>query len=75
MNDAEQYLLCIVNAQDELPVIPLHHLMLKLHLPCMPRQIRRVATGQELAFSQCGDHTTVLYLACVTEAEFLLVTP
>lgn len=73
--DADQYLLCIVNAQDELPVIPLHHLMLKLHLPCVPRQIRRVATGQELAFSQCGDHTTVLYLACVAEAEFLLVTP
>ncbi|MBR4519049.1 MAG: beta-galactosidase, partial [Victivallales bacterium] len=71
--DDNQFLLCIVNAQDELPPIPLYNVMLKLHLPFKPVSIRQIATGQELPFTQCNE-TTSLFLAHIAEAEFLLIS-
>ena len=70
-----QYLLCIVNAQDELPVLPLYHVRLIFHLPVMPRQILRVGNGQALPFHQCADGTTEIYLEHIAEADFLAITP
>ena len=71
----EQYLLCIVNAQDELPVLPLYHVRLIFHLPVVPRQILRVGNEQALPFRQRADGTTEIYLEHIAEAEFLAIIP
>ena len=70
-----QYLLCIVNAQDELPVLPLYHVRLIFHLPVAPRQILRVGNGQALPFHQRTDGTTEIYLEHIAEADFLAIIP
>ena len=50
-DDGSRHLLCIVNAQDELPVIPLRDVSLHLALPFPVRRIIRVADGREVEFS------------------------
>ncbi|MBR4124873.1 MAG: beta-galactosidase trimerization domain-containing protein [Victivallales bacterium] len=68
-----QYLLCIVNAQDELPPIPLYNVLLKLHLPFKPACIRQLATEQDFTYTHRGDITSV-FLSRISEAEFLEIT-
>ncbi len=48
--DASRHLLCIVNAQNELPAIPLRDVELQLALPFPVRRIVRVADGSEVKF-------------------------
>ena len=70
----DQYIICIVNYQDELPPIPLHNVKLHLRLPCAPSRIRDVATGQDMPFSQCDD-ITIIPIPCTTEATFIQIIP
>ena len=67
-----QYVICIVNGQDELPPIPLHDVRLRLRLPCVPSCIRDVASGKAIHFTQDGDSTTVA-LPLIAEAVFLQI--
>jgi len=48
--DDSRHLFCIVNAQAELPVIPLRDVSLRLALPFPVRKITRVADGSEVGF-------------------------
>ena len=70
----DNYLLCIVNYQDELPPIPLHDVQLRLCLPCLPSRIIDVANGQAIPFTQSGN-TTAITLPRITEAAFLQIIP
>ena len=70
----DNYLLCLVNYQDELPPIPLHNVKLHLRLPCAPSRIIDVASSQEIPFTQNGS-TTTLTLPYITEASFLQIIP
>ena len=49
-DDGSRHLLCIVNAQAELPVIPLRDVSLRLALPFPVRKITRVADNSEVGF-------------------------
>jgi hypothetical protein len=44
-SDPQEYLLCIVNMQDELPVIPLHNVQLKVNFPAEVHSVTRVSDG------------------------------
>ena len=50
--DGSCHLFCIVNAQAELPVIPLRDVSLRLALPFPVRKITRVADGSEVGFDR-----------------------
>ena len=67
-----KYLLCLVNAQNELPVIPLHQVRLKLHWEVVPRAIHRISSGKAVPFTQ-QDGMTEMILDCIDEAEFLCI--
>ncbi|MCQ2353009.1 MAG: beta-galactosidase [Victivallaceae bacterium] len=63
-------LICIVNYQDDIPVIPLYQVKLTLELPGFSGKIIRVSDGGEVAYRKNGDLVT-LTLDKITEAEFL----
>ncbi|MBR6470325.1 MAG: beta-galactosidase trimerization domain-containing protein [Victivallales bacterium] len=67
-----KYLLCLVNAQNELPVIPLHQVKLKLHWDVMPRAIHCVSSGKAVPFTQ-QDGMTEITLEQIDETEFLCI--
>jgi len=67
--DGARHLLCLVNYQDELPVIPLHDIRLKLHLDFMPKAIRRVSTGETVPFAY-EQGTTSFDIDKLDEGEF-----
>ena len=58
-NDQSCHLLCIVNAQDELPLIPLREVSLQLALPFSVRRITRVADKSEVKF--CSENDLVCF--------------
>ncbi len=43
--DPQEYLLCLVNMQDELPVIPLHNVRLKINFPTEVHSVYRGSDG------------------------------
>ncbi|MBR4676283.1 MAG: beta-galactosidase trimerization domain-containing protein [Victivallales bacterium] len=70
--DGAGHLLCLVNYQDELPVIPLHNVRLKLHLEFTPKAIRRVSNGAMVPFA-IEDGIVVFSLAKLDEGEFFWI--
>ena len=70
--DGVRHLLCLVNYQDELPVIPLHDIRLKLHLDFTPKAIRRVSTGETVPFTR-GNGLSDLTIEKLEEGEFFWI--
>ncbi len=70
--DGARHLLCLVNYQDELPVIPLHDVRLKLHLEFTPKTIYRVSNGVMVPFA-IEDGSVVFSLATLVEGEFFWI--
>ena len=70
--DGSKHLLCLVNYQDELPVIPLHDIRLKVHLDFMPKCIRSISNGAVVPFAIVNG-IVVFSLAKLEEGEFFWI--
>ena len=72
VQDGSKHLLCLVNYQDELPVIPLHDIRLKVHLDFMPKCIRSISNGAVVPFAIVNG-IVVFSLAKLEEGEFFWI--
>ena len=55
-----EYFFCIVNMQDELPVIPLHNVSVQFKVPGDVRSVTRVSDGSAAEFTANGDTVSLL---------------
>ena len=70
--DEAKRLLCLVNYQDELPVIPLHDIRLKIYLDFMPKTFCRISTGATVPFVY-ENGATRFTVARLEEGEFFWI--
>ena len=68
--DASRHLLCLVNYQEEEPIIPLHDIKITLRLDFAPHEIRSAITGTPIRFVHEKDGLS-LTLPLIEEAAFL----
>jgi hypothetical protein len=65
-----EWLLCLVNWQNELPVIPLHNVTIALQAPFIPEKAIRIADGKDFAF-HFENGILTLNFPKITEGEFV----
>ena len=72
--DRKKHLLCIVNVQDEFPVIPLHDIKITFPSGLNIGKIVRVSDGTEQEFISEEDSVTIT-ADKITTGEFFLCQP
>jgi len=65
-----EWLLCLVNWQNELPVIPLHNVTIVLQVPFVPEKATRIVDGTAFAF-HFEKGILTLNFPKITEGEFI----
>ena len=71
--DQRKHLLCLVNAQAELPPIPLHDVELTIHPDFPVTRVIRVSDGKELPVCQAVGGDLILRFDAIQDAEFCLL--
>ncbi len=69
-----QFIIGLVNYQEELPNVPVHDIRLEMVLPLVPAKLIKISDGSDIDFT-CEAGVTTFCLSCLKDAELIEVYP